>query len=154
LRFDIVFYLVGIVCFILAVFIPWYLGIGPIPAGLIPAAFVIVFILFGIFFISFGYSLRPRKFKIVSPTRLPEIKPEEKPPQPQPQPEPSKPLTDLTRIKGIRLKRIAQLRDLQITSVKDLAQYSAEELSRKMKVSSKITAKWIEQAQNLLKESS
>jgi hypothetical protein len=32
-----------------------------------------------------------------------------------------------------------------------LARHSARDLAQKMKISSKITAKWIEQAQNLLK---
>ena len=61
---------------------------------------------------------------------------------------------ELTRIKGIGPKRVTALNALQIMSVEDLAKFSAEELADKLKISSKITAKWVEQAQNLLKEGS
>jgi predicted flap endonuclease-1-like 5' DNA nuclease len=160
LRFDIVFYALGIVCFIFtALMIPLF-GV-----TLLPVAFLIVFLLFGLLFMAFGYSTRPRHYRIIRPSKPPEIKIEEKPLQPpeitetpttpQPPPsEPSKPPMELTRIKGIGPKRVAALNALQIMSVEDLAKFSAEELADKLKISSKITAKWVEQAQNLLKEGS
>jgi predicted flap endonuclease-1-like 5' DNA nuclease len=102
-----------------------------------------------------GYSARPRAYvhKITAPTKPPKIEEtEEKPPQPPSAP--SKSSTELTKIKGVGPKRAAQLKALQITSVEDLAQYSAKNLANKLKISSKITAKWVKQAKNLLKETS
>jgi predicted flap endonuclease-1-like 5' DNA nuclease len=147
LRFDIIFYFFGIICFVLAVCIIPFWGV-----TLIPVAFLIVLLLFGLFFIASGYSARPKKYPLIVPAKPTETKVEEKPIQPPPTP--SKPLTELNKIKGIGPKRIAQLKALQITSVEDLARFSAEDLATELKISSKITAKWIEQARNLMKEAS
>ena len=147
MRFDIIFYFLGIICFILAACIILFWRV-----TLIPVAFLIVLLLFGLFFMASGYSTRPKKYKIVVPTKPIETRVEEK--SIQPPPTPSKPLTELDKIKGIGPKRIAQLNALQIASVEDLARFSAEDLATKLKISSKITAKWIEQAQDLLKEAS
>jgi predicted flap endonuclease-1-like 5' DNA nuclease len=160
LRFDIVFFVLGIVSFIFAALMIPLFGV-----TLLPVAFLIVFLLFGLLFMAFGYSTRPRHYRITTPSKPPEAKIEEKPPQPPettetpttpqpPSPKPSKPLMELTRIKGIGPKRVTALNALQIMSVEDLAKFSAEELADKLKISSKITAKWVEQAQNLLKEGS
>jgi predicted flap endonuclease-1-like 5' DNA nuclease len=151
LRFDIAFYLLGILCFILAAFIIPTWGI-----TLIPTAILIVLLLFGIFCIASGYSARPKKYKTLLP--LEAIEPETKEKRPSiPQlastSELSKPLTELAEIKGMGPKRIAQLNALQITSAEDLAKLSAEDLAAKLGISSKITSKWVEQARNLLKES-
>lgn len=137
---------------------------------LINAAFVTTLLLFGFLFIVFGYSSRPKHYKIVTPLKPLEAKNEEKPPQPQEITEASmtpqlsspqqvlsnlsKPQMELTRIKGIGPKRVAALNALQIMSVEDLTKFSAEDLSEKLKIPSKITIKWVEQAQNLLKEGS
>jgi len=122
---------------------------------LIPTAFLIVLILFGIFCVASGYSARPKTYRSLQPTKVIETKTKEtKPPALQPTPAPSKSSTELTKIKGIGPKRIVQLNALQITSAEDLAKFSAEDLAAKLKISSKITSKWVEQAQNLLKESS
>ena len=147
MRFDIIFYFLGIICFILAACIILFWRV-----TLIPVAFLIVLLLFGLFFMASGYSTRPKKYKIIAPAKPIEIKVGEKPIQPPPTP--SKPLTELDKIKGIGPKRIAKLNALQIASVEDLARFSAEDLATKLKISSKITAKWIEQAQDLLKEAS
>ena len=147
MRFDIIFYFLGIICFILAACIILFWRV-----TLIPVAFLIVLLLFGLFFMASGYSARPKKYKIIVPAKPIETRVEEKPIQSPPTP--SKPLTELDKIKGIGPKRIAQLNALQIASVEDLARFSAEDLATKLKISSKITAKWIEQAQDLLKEAS
>jgi predicted flap endonuclease-1-like 5' DNA nuclease len=166
LRLDIVFYALGIVCFIFTALIIPLFGV-----TLLPVAFLIVFLLFGLLFMAFGYSTRPRHYRIIRPSKPPEVKIKEKPPQPpeitetptapppsSPEqatlPELSKPPMELTRIKGIGPKRVRALNALQIVSVEDLAKFSAEELADKLEISSKITAKWVEQAQNLLKEGS
>ena len=147
MRFDIIFYFLGIICFILAACIILFWRV-----TLIPVAFLIVLLLFGLFFMASGYSARPKKYKIIVPAKPIETRVEEK--SIQPPPTSSKPLTELDKIKGIGAKRIAQLNALQITSVEDLARFSAEDLAVKLKISGKITAKWIEQAQDLLKEAS
>jgi predicted flap endonuclease-1-like 5' DNA nuclease len=147
LRFDIISYALGIVCFVLAALIIPFFGV-----TLMPTAFLIVLLLFGLFFIASGYSTRPKKYKIAVRIKPPETEKTEKKP-PQPPPTPSKPSTELTKIKGIGPKRITQLNALQITSVENLAQHSAKDLADKLKISSKITAKWVEQAKNLLNES-
>jgi predicted flap endonuclease-1-like 5' DNA nuclease len=158
LRLDVIFYVLGIVCFIFAVLIIPLLGV-----TLLPVAFLIVLLLFGLLFTAFGYSTRPRHYRIIRPPPLPkpaETKTEEKPPAPPEippaptvsTPAPSRPQIKLTRIKGIGPKRMAQLNALQIMSAEDLAKFSAAELADKLKVSSKITAKWIEQAQDLMKK--
>lgn len=147
MRFDIIFYFFGIICFILAACIIPFWGV-----TLIPVAFLIVLLLFGLFFMAFGYSARSRKYKIIAPVEPIETRVEGK--LIQLPPTPSKPPTQLDKIRGIGPKRIAQLNALQIMYVEDLARFSAENLATKLKISSKITAKWIEQAQNLIKEAS
>jgi len=166
MRLDIIFYVLAIVCFVFAALIIPLLGV-----TLLPVAFLIVLLLFGVLFSAFGYSTRPRHYRIITQPKPPETKTEEKPPQateitqtpqqPEPQvtqqaqkPEPAKPSIELTRIKGIGPKRIAALNAMQIMSVEDLAKYSPEELAEKLKISGKITAKWVEQAHNLVKEGS
>ncbi|MEM2102553.1 MAG: helix-hairpin-helix domain-containing protein [Candidatus Bathyarchaeia archaeon] len=157
MRLDVVFYFLGIICFALTIFIPFYDTI-----NLITASFMIVLILFGLLFMAFGYSTRPRKFQIIRlPPKPIETKPAEQktsqqPPPAQPPiiPSPtvtSKGLTEI-KIKGIGPRRLAQLKTLQITSVEELAKWSAADLAAKIGVSTKITAKWIEEARRLLGE--
>jgi predicted flap endonuclease-1-like 5' DNA nuclease len=54
--------------------------------------------------------------------------------------------TPLTNVKGIGEKRAAQLNALGINTVKELAQASVEDLAKRLKVSPKIVAKWVEAA--------
>ncbi|MGQ9566142.1 MAG: helix-hairpin-helix domain-containing protein [Candidatus Bathyarchaeales archaeon] len=154
MRLDIVFYFLGIVCFALAIFIPFYDTI-----NLITSSFMIVLILFGLLFMTFGYSTRPKKFRIIRlPPKPIETKPTEQkaPQQPPPTqssiPRPSVVSKELTEIKGIGPRRLAQLKNLQITSIEELAKWSAADLAAKTGVSTKITAKWIEEARRLLGE--
>ena len=163
LRFDIVLYLFGVVCFVFAAFMIPFFGV-----ELLPVAFVIVFFLFGLFFLVFGYSTRPKHYKSIKPPYHVEAKIEEEslqqseatkvpvayqpPSSQQVAHKTSRRPIELTRIKGIGPKRIARLNALQIMSVEDLMKFSAQELAEKLSISSKTTAKWIEQAQNLLSE--
>ena len=161
MRFDVIFYAVGTICFVLAILIIPFWGV-----TLIPTAFMIVLLLFGLFFVASGHSARPRKYTIIPEVRPIETekpvmqKPEEEPAQSSPPPlvqptiEPAKPSAELTKIKGIGPKRVAQLNALQITSVEDLARSSDEDLADKLKVSRNTTAGWIEQAKELLKQPS
>jgi predicted flap endonuclease-1-like 5' DNA nuclease len=59
----------------------------------------------------------------------------------------------LTEVKGIGEKRKQQLNMLGINSIDDLAKASADELAQKLKISPKITGKWIENAKALLEKS-
>lgn len=59
----------------------------------------------------------------------------------------------LTEVKGIKEKRTAQLKALGINNVEELAKASANDLAAKLKISPKITARWIEDAKKLLQKS-
>jgi predicted flap endonuclease-1-like 5' DNA nuclease len=60
---------------------------------------------------------------------------------------------DLTAVKGIKAKRAEQLKSVGIGSIEDLARASADDVGNKLKISPKITGKWIEQAKLLLEKS-
>jgi predicted flap endonuclease-1-like 5' DNA nuclease len=59
--------------------------------------------------------------------------------------------TRLTRIKGIGEKRVAQLNSLGINNIKELAEASAEDIAKNLKISPKIVQKWIAGAKELAK---
>jgi len=61
--------------------------------------------------------------------------------------------TELTEVKGVGAKRAEQLKGQGINSVDDLAKASADDLAEKLKISPKITRKWIESAKKLVEES-
>jgi predicted flap endonuclease-1-like 5' DNA nuclease len=58
---------------------------------------------------------------------------------------------ELTQVKGIGEKRAPQLKAIGISSVSDLAKASAEDIAKKLRISSKITKKWIASAKALVK---
>jgi predicted flap endonuclease-1-like 5' DNA nuclease len=58
---------------------------------------------------------------------------------------------ELTQVKGIGEKRAPQLKAIRISSVNDLAKASAEDIAKKLRISSKITKKWIDSAKALFK---
>ena len=64
---------------------------------------------------------------------------------------PDKPDIELTKVKGIGEKRAIQLNALGIKTVNDLANESATNISKKLKISHKITKKWKTNAKKLLK---
>lgn len=53
---------------------------------------------------------------------------------------------ELTRVKGIGMKRAAQLKALGINDLEELAKASAEEIAIKLTISPKITKKWVAEA--------
>jgi len=59
----------------------------------------------------------------------------------------------LTEVKGVGEKRAKQLKGLGINGVEDLAKASAEDLAGKLKISPKITARWIGNAKKIAKKS-
>ena len=125
----------------------------------------------GIFFIGLGYILRPKaqQMQIEVPKRASTPPP---PPPPAPaaievpkeekievQPVVVAPsvvapsIMELTSVKGVKAKRSEQLKALGINNVQDLANASATDLAAKLKISPKITEKWIENAKTLLEKS-
>ena len=58
---------------------------------------------------------------------------------------------ELTQVKGIGEKRAEQLKALGINSVDELANASAKTLAKKLKMSPKIVAKWVDSAKEFVK---
>jgi predicted flap endonuclease-1-like 5' DNA nuclease len=58
---------------------------------------------------------------------------------------------ELRRVEGVGPKRAAQLINIGISSIEELGKASAEELAAKLKISPKITEKWIAKAKELVK---
>ncbi len=120
---------------------------------------VVTTTILGLFFIVLGYSQRPRlkAAAIEAPSPVPSPAPasvteavEEKKPEILAEGPPLK--VELTEVKGIGVKRAEQLKTLGITNVEDLARASAEDLAEKLKISPKITGKWVENAKELTKK--
>jgi predicted flap endonuclease-1-like 5' DNA nuclease len=71
---------------------------------------------------------------------------------PAPVEAPAVPTSELTQVKGIGEKRAAQLKELGINNLDDLAKASAQEIAEKLNVfSPKIVEKWIAEAKELAK---
>jgi predicted flap endonuclease-1-like 5' DNA nuclease len=117
----------------------------------------------GIFFIGLGYTQRPKPKAQTAVTVPPSIQQAPKPSPPSPSAietveekivEATVPAgIPLTEIKGIGEKRSEQLKALGINNVEELAKASAKELASKLKISPKITQKWIENAKKLTEKS-
>lgn len=119
----------------------------------------------GLLFLGLGYSQRPKQQVTVTevitspaPTPAPpptvttatEVVAE---PKAEITVETAPPKVELTKIKGIGEKRAEQLKALGINAIEDLANASAKDLAAKLKISPKITGKWIENAKTLAKKS-
>jgi len=125
---------------------------------------VVTTAILGLLFIGLGYTQRPkpRSMAIKAP-------PSATPPAPAPPPAveilkeekpeivvetaPAPSMIELIKVKGIGEKRAEQLKALNISSVEDLAKVSAEDLASKLKISPKITVRWIENAKKLIEKS-
>lgn len=112
---------------------------------------------FGLLFLGLGYTLRPKERAVTIESPPPpqvsattEVVQETKP---ETVVEVAPPKIELTTVKGIKEKRAAQLTALGIHTVEDLAKASANDLGAKLKISPKITEKWIANAKELLKKS-
>ncbi len=130
---------------------------------------IIATMVLGIFFIGLGYTQRP-KAKVQTTVAAPSPTVPATPPPTQPT-IPSSSIeaveekavgtvemaapagTPLTEVKGIGEKRAEQLKALGIKSVEELAKTSAEELASKLKISPKITRRWVENAKKLTEKS-
>jgi predicted flap endonuclease-1-like 5' DNA nuclease len=117
----------------------------------------------GLLFIGLGYTQRPKPRSMAIKAPPPPAPPSATPPAveivKEEKPEiiveaiPAPSMMELTEVKGIGEKRKEQLKTLNISSVEDLAKASAENLASKLKISPKITGKWIENAKQLLEKS-
>ena len=150
MRSDYALYAVAIIFFILT-------GIVGVYQVEYREVWIITTAVLGLFFIGIGYTQRPRATpktaaieapSPATPTTIPQMVKEEKelaaPPQVG---------RELTEVKGIGAKRAEQLKALGILSVEDLAKASVEDLALKLKVSPKITEKWIKNAKRLIEKS-
>jgi predicted flap endonuclease-1-like 5' DNA nuclease len=61
-------------------------------------------------------------------------------------------MTDLTEVSGIGAKRAGQLKTLGVRCAEDLAKASADDLARKLRIPSKIVAKWVASAKEFGKK--
>jgi len=128
---------------------------------------VIATTVLGIFFIGLGYTQRP-KAKVQTTATTPPPTVPAIPPTQLTSPPPTEAVeekavgtvemavparTPLTEVKGIGEKRAEQLKALGINSVEELAKASAKELASKLKISPKITQRWIEDAKKLTEKS-
>ena len=120
----------------------------------------------GLFFIGLGYAQRPKPKVQTTVTVPPSTQPISQAPTPSlPSPPAIETIEEktveatvptgipLTEIKGIGEKRSEQLKALGINNVEELAKASAKELASKLKISPKITQKWIENAKKLTEKS-
>jgi len=149
MRSDYALYIVAIIFFILT-------GIVGVYQVDYREVWIITTAVLGLFFVGLGYTQRPRappKTAAIeapspaTPTTTPQMVKEEK--------ELAAPQVGrgLTEVKGIGVKRAEQLKALGILTVEDLAKASAEDLASKLKVSPKITEKWIKNAKKLIEKS-
>ena len=113
---------------------------------------VVTTVVLGLLFIGLGYSQRP-KTKVAAFEQLPSA--------PTAVTETSKPVEveaapaapELTQVKGIGEKRAEQLKAVGINHVEDLAKASAKDLAVKLKISPKITRRWIRSAKKITQKS-
>jgi len=157
MRSDYALYTVAIIFFILTAITAFTL------AEFERNLWVVTTAVLGFLFIGLGYSQKPRPQSITveAPPQAPapemptsptvtEVMKEEKV---ETVVEVTPPKMELTNVKGIKEKRSEQLKALGISSVEDLAKASAEDLASKLKISPKITVRWIENAKQLLEKS-
>jgi predicted flap endonuclease-1-like 5' DNA nuclease len=171
MRSDYALYVVAIIFFIIT-------GISAILLSEVEQSlWVVTTAVLGLLFAGLGYSQRPRprrRIIVETPPSTPSQAPVAPPPKVSAPIEPTEPVVmevkeekievtteatpaptvlGLTEVKGIGEKRKQQLNALGINSIDDLAKTSADELAQKLKISSKITGKWIESSKKLLEKS-
>jgi predicted flap endonuclease-1-like 5' DNA nuclease len=124
---------------------------------------VVATAILGLLFIGLGYTQKPKPQAITVEARPQALVP--KMPTPSPVTEVMKEQKvetvvevapqkmELTKVKGIGEKRAQQLKALGISSVEDLAKVSAADIAEKLKISPKITGRWIENAKTLAEKS-
>ncbi len=154
MRSDYALYVVAIIFFAITV-MSFALQLAEFEKNL----WVLTTAILGLLFIGIGYSQRPKTQATVikapppAPLTLPtttEVMVEEKK---ETIAEAVPTVAGLTKVKGIGEKRAEQLKALGINSIEELAKASANDLAAKLKISPKITGKWIENAKTLTEKS-
>jgi predicted flap endonuclease-1-like 5' DNA nuclease len=153
MRSDYALYFVAIIFFIVT----------GMSLALAESLWVVATAILGFLFIGLGYTQKPKPQAITvearpqapapqmpTPSPVPEVVKEEKV-ETVVETTPQK--MELTEVKGIGEKRAQQLKALGISSVEDLAKVSAADIAEKLKISPKITGKWIENAKTLAEKS-
>jgi predicted flap endonuclease-1-like 5' DNA nuclease len=164
MRSDYALYLVAIIFFVITA-MSFALELAELERNV----WVVTTAILGIFFIGLGYTQRPQPRPIAIKTTPPTPPPAAPTPAPTsppameierevkpeivPEATPAPAMMELTKVKGIGEKRKEQLKSLNVSSVEDLARASAEDLASKLKISPKITGKWIDNAKQLLEKS-
>ncbi len=151
MRSDYTLYVVAIICFIIAATV-YVVDLGL--TGDIRMVTTGVLAILGIISALAGYLVRPEE--IIPPPSQPRPA-APKPSAPLPKAKPKLTVTppiDITDVKGIGPKRAERLRALGIDTAQDLAKSSATLLAANMDVSSKLTNKWIREAEKLVEGSS
>lgn len=147
MRLDYALYAVAIIFFILT-------GIVSIHQIEYRELWIVTTAVLGIFFIGLGYTQKPKAAAKTATIEAPSPAPTStQTVQGEIPKETAQIGRELTEVKGIGAKRAEQLKALNIVSVEDLAKASAEELASKLKVSPKITERWIENAKELVEKS-
>jgi len=158
-------YAVAIIFFILTSIVAAYYGLAEQQHQL----WIVTTAVLGLVFIGLGYSQRPRPTTLTTtPPTMTAPTTISPPPAPPTQPattevvkkekiesivEAPSPRPGLMEVKGIKEKRAAQLKALGINTIEDLARASANDLGAKLKISPKITGKWIESAKEIVAKS-
>jgi predicted flap endonuclease-1-like 5' DNA nuclease len=146
MRSDYALYTVAIIFFILTGIILAY-------QAELKELWTVTTVVLGLIFIGLGYSQRPKtKTMAVEAPSVPTVPTavtEEKTGSIM---EAAPSVTALTEVKGIGEKRAEQLKAINISSMEDLAEASAKDLAAKLKISPKITRKWIGNAKKLVKK--
>ncbi|MDI6904272.1 MAG: helix-hairpin-helix domain-containing protein [Candidatus Bathyarchaeia archaeon] len=144
MRSDYALYTVAIIFFIIT---------GVVLAYQVEYMWTVATVVLGLLFIGLGYSQRPKSMVTTIETPLAPTAPttltEEKSETAM---EIAPTAVELTEVKGIGEKRAEQLKTLGINSAEDLAKASAKDLAVKLKVSPKITERWIKNAKEIVEK--
>jgi predicted flap endonuclease-1-like 5' DNA nuclease len=148
MRSDYALYTVAIIFFILTATTAFMLYEAESERNL----WVVTTAVLGLLFIGLGYSQRPKITRVESlrtpaPTTPATTTKEETIIEATPT------VAPLTEVKGIGEKRAEQLKGLGINTIEDLARTSPKELASELRISRKITAKWIGNAKELTEKS-
>jgi predicted flap endonuclease-1-like 5' DNA nuclease len=147
MRLDYTLYVIAAILLIITV-VPFVAPIG-VETTEARSVWVVATVVLGLLSIGLGYSQRP---KTKAQTCQPAVAiPQTTMPETQPATTTPAATMDLTQVKGIGEKRAKQLKALGINSVDELANTSAKNIAKELKVSPKIVDKWIDSAKELVK---
>ena len=153
MRLDYALYVLAAVLLIISV-VPFIVSIG-LETTETRSVWVVASVVLGLLSFGFGYSQRPKTAaQKCAPTTMEAPKEETEAPKETPETTSAPTATavtapklatgGLTQVKGIGEKRATQLKALGINSTDELAKASAKDIAKKLKISQKTVAKWID----------